>query len=205
MSSPKKRRKLTEAEWTKIVTLWELGQATQEELANMFDCTKQAIYMGLRNRGSVKGSKRHIVGDSMIEAAKSDAARQVEEIDSMKQRYIQYADLLAKLLIKAISDKAKSGLPVSDAKEDVVTLQKAAAAMETLRSSNYHLYGLNDPDQVTDEMPEIVMTEMTAEEIEAINKNFEIDDDGDRLSEMEELAAVDVDLPFDDDDEDDEE
>ena len=179
-----------------------IGYSFRERIKYLiFDTTQVTIANGLKARGAVRNSKAHLVGEAALEAAKSEASKRIEKVENMKDQYIKYANFLAQIMMKAINEKVQDRRPVSDAKDEVITIQKAAAALETLRSSNYHLYGLNDPDQINEEIPDMILTEMTADEIEEINRNFENIDGGNVKTSSMEIEDIEVELPFDEGDE----
>lgn len=185
-------KRLTPAQWSQIVVLWELGEATYEDLAETFEVSVTAIRKGLKARGSVKGSRAHEIGKAAEDMAKTDASKKVERIQKIKEKYLGWSDLLGKLTMKEVGDAVKDGLPISSKKESLVALNKAVANIKMLRDENFHLLGLYDENTQDEELPELVVGEYTAEELEAIQTNFDkIEDDlhaalGDDLEDEEE-------------------
>tara|TARA_R100001086_G_scaffold143632_3_gene75660 strand:- start:919 stop:1551 length:633 start_codon:yes stop_codon:yes gene_type:complete len=205
MTDTKKKRKytrLTPAQWETIVVLWELGKVTIAELSDMYPITEEGLRIGLKKRGAKKGSRAHEVGEAVVEASKADAQKRLEDIDKLKKQYIGYTDVVIKLTMREVSEALKAGVPVSTRKESLTALQKASAVISTLRREAYELYGLNDENAINEELPDLAITEYTPEELEKIRRGFEVIDDDDEEDEFAELDALDVDLPFDDEGED---
>lgn len=194
-----KYRRLTISQWEQIVVLWELGKATVEDLSVMFGVSTVSIRKGLKKRGAVKGIRSHEIAASAVEAAKSDAQKNMERIAQMKERFINYTDLIAKLTIKELSDATKGGVPLSTKRHDLQTLQRAASIISTVRNENYHLLGLYDENTITDELPEVGITEYTADEIEKIQRGF--DEVEETIGDVDEFDEDDLRLPFGDEDE----
>jgi hypothetical protein len=190
-------KKLSPAEWEQVVVLWELGKSTLAELSNLFGISKVALNKGLKNRGSVKGIRSHEIGTSALEAAKSDVQKNLERVASMKERYLGYSDLLAKLTMREITEAVRDKIPLANKRNDIQTLQRAASVMATLRNENFHLFGLYDEDTIKDELPEIGITEYSADEISKIQRGFEeVEDIIDTLDDDTDLK-----LPFGDEEE----
>ncbi|MCR9222945.1 MAG: hypothetical protein NXH70_02650 [Hyphomonas sp.] len=208
--TPKEKayRRLTLAQWSQIVALWEFGEATLEDLAKAFEVSETAIRKGLKTRGSVKGCRAHEVGNAVAEQAKSDAAARVEKITGMKEKYLGWSDLLGKLTMKEIGDAVKAGVPLEQKKNNLVALNKAVANISRLRDENYHLFGLYDDNPADEELPELIVGEYTAEELDKIRTNFdEIEDELREALEEEEDTDEEEDddvgkalvLPFEED------
>lgn len=192
-------RRLTPAQWSQIVALWEFGEATIEDLASAYEVSKTAIKKGLKNRGSIKGCRAHEVGNAVAEQAKTDAAARVEKITKMKEKYLGWSDLLGKLTMKEVGDAVKDGVPLEQKKNNLVALNKAVANISKLRDENFHLFGLYDDNPDDEELPELIVGEYTAEELDKIRTNFdEIED------ELREALGDDDDDPDDDLDDEDE-
>ena len=192
------------------MALWEFGEATIKDLAEAFEITESGLKKGLKARGSVKGSRAHEVGNAVAEQAKTDAAKRVQRIGEMKEKYIGWSDLISKLTMKEIGDAVKAKVPLGSKKENLVALNKAASTVSKMRDENFHLFGLYDENPDDEELPELVIGEYSAEEIEQIQSNFDqIEEElnaalGDDTEEEEDDddAGVALVLPFEEEDDD---
>lgn len=193
-------KRLTPAQWEQIVVLWEFGKTTAEDLAGVFEVSVTAIKKGLKKRGAVKGSRAHEVGEAAATAAKDAATERIERIGKMKDQYLGWNDLLAKLTIKEIHGALKEDKPLAGVKDNLLAINKAVANIKMLRDENYHLLGLYDENPEDEELPELVIGEYSAEELSAIQANYDaIEDDLDELLDEEDEAELeDLKLPFKD-------
>ena len=146
-----KYSRLSPSQWEQVVVLWELGKATYRELSQMFGISEENIRVGLKKRGAVKGSRAAEIGEAVVEASKDDIQKKLEEINRFKRRYIGFGDVISTLTIKEITEAVKAGVPLSTRKENLLALNKAASTLATLRSEGYHLHGLNDENQITED------------------------------------------------------
>jgi hypothetical protein len=188
-----KYARLTPAQWEIVTTLWELGKVTYRDLSEMFDITEESLRAGLKKRGAKKGSRVGEVGEAILEQSKAQTTLKLERIDAMKERYLSYGDVLGKLTMKEVTEAVRASAPLSTRKENIAAIQKAAAIMAVLRAESYHLLGLNDENAITEELPELGITEYTADELEQIRRGFELVEDDPLDDETFEL-----DLPFED-------
>lgn len=196
----RKWKQLTPAQWEQVVVLFEMGKVTVADLVQMFGISDVGLRKGLKKRGAVKGCRAHEIGQSAVEAAKSDAQKNFERISTMKERMLGYTDLIAKLTMREITEAVKSSTPLSTKRHDLQSLQRAMAVIQAARSENYHLLGLNDEFTPTEELPDIGIAEYSADEIDKIQRGF---DDQDEIldSQMSDIDDVDLALPFEDDEE----
>lgn len=195
-----KYRRLTDAEWAQIVTKFELGTHTVSDLAKEYNCHYNAISRGLNKRGARKGCRANEIAEVTADAAKDARRARLDEIESMKGRYLKYNDFIARLAMQQIQKKIAAGASIVDVKDEIRVLKDLATTIARTRDENYNLYGLYNDDVIDDELPELILTEYTPEELEAIQDRFE-----------EEAAAAlsrdtDADgagkMPFEEDDED---
>jgi hypothetical protein len=165
-----KAKRLNEAEWTEVVTLYELGKATKQDLADKFGISRQAIGQGIIARGAVYASKSKVVADAVIEAQKGEAAKRIEDIVAFKEKQRKMVEMIQNLTIKSITDKVRTSTPIADAKNDIMVLNKAMATIAAGRDELYELLDLyRDPDG-DKETEEFIISEYTTDEIDALNK-----------------------------------
>ena len=188
-----KYKRLTPAQWSQIVALWEFGEATIDDLAKAFEVNRSAISKGLKARGTTKGSRAHEVGNAVAEQAKTDAAKRVQRIGEMKEKYLGWSDLIGKLTMKEIGDAVKDKMPLSSKKDNLIALNKAAANIAKMRDENFHLFGLYDENPDDEELPDLAIAEYSAEELDAIQSNFDqIEDELREVLEEDETDDDDV-------------
>lgn len=167
--------------------LYERGEASQRELAEKYGVSRQAIQAGLAERGAVMGIRIDEVVSEAKDASEKARRQRIEDVTSMKQRYIQYNDLLAKMVIKKISEASKvGGMGLAALNAELLTLKTASYVFQKTRQEQFDLYDVSALDGDGDEMPELSVSTYTDEELnqiqaaneEAYNEHL-LGDDGD--------------------------
>lgn len=202
--APKKQRnkKLSERDWAQATALWESGEVTLPELAKKFDRHEQSFVQYFRRRGIKKGSKREKIMkkvEAQVEKqALSDAAIIAARIKETKEEHYKMASGLAKLTWAEILKAKQDGVPVGTAINNLKALESAMNVLKKAREERYSVLGLDRPDALDDnEVPELLISELTADQIEALRQRS--------FREVDELADVGVgDLEDNSDDSDDE-
>lgn len=194
-----KGKRLTEAEWATAKADYELGKATKQDLADEYGISRQAIAKGLAARGAVYGSKSKVVEDATIAAQKDEQVKRVEDIAAMKEKQRKMVEMVQNLTIKTITDQVRGtgsgSKPIGDVHKDIATLNKAMATIAAGRNELYHLYDLHrDPDGAN-ETEELIISEYSQDEIEALNKERLGVDPDEALAEV----ARSLDEPVEDD------
>lgn len=199
MSSKSKR--LTTAQWEAVKTKWELGTHTLQMLSDEYGISLTAIKAGLNKRGAKRGSRSHEVAEETAEQQKSERQRVAEQASRMKEKFLKYNDAIASIAMRKLMKQQADGKNLEGIKGEMETLRKAVAVISTARDENFHLLGLYKDDVSEEDLPEIVVSEMTAAELEAIQKSFDKESEV-ALSSEEEAFEEEPDLPFEDEEED---
>lgn len=163
--------RLTEAQWAEIKADYELGKATKSDLARKYGVTRQSIGKGLDARGAIYGSKSKAIENARLESEVDSARQKVAAIEDFKAKQLTMVTNLQNLALKVLGEKLKAGRPVSDAKTEINTIRSAMAILKMGRDEVYHLYDLyRDPDGA-EENEELIISEYSPDEIEAINNS----------------------------------
>jgi hypothetical protein len=194
-TAPKKH--LTPQEWEQIVILWESGTVTQQDLSDRFGISKPAISEGLNRRGASKGRRSKEFAKVTEDALKGEALRIAQEIGDFKKKYHTYGDFImqsAIIELQALRAKPRAERTKEENARVFSAIKYTAEVYANVRDNKFHLYDLyNDNDQ-EGELPDIGVTEYSAEELEAIQNKTEITlmDESDPLVEnaIEELSKM---------------
>jgi len=187
----KKTRRLTKAQWAEIKELYELGQATASELAARFDVSVQALSQYFKRHGIKAGSRAHEVAKkvaaSVTEASAEGASEFVTErrkrIEETKTEHYKMQSTLDKMIFNLAIKAAKEGVPVSTYLEDVKTYRQMKAALAIGRHERYVVLDAEgEIDQK--ELPELVIRELTDNEVVEIRNRTEDDDFAVELEEL---------------------
>lgn len=198
-SPPEKQKRLTEAEWAEAKALYETGRLSKTMLADKYGISRQSMGEGLNARGAVYGSKSKEIEQATVEAQKDASLRKAEEIDAMKEKQKKFVEMIQNLTVKAITDKAREGKPLADAKNDIVALRNAMMIVAQGRDELYHLYDLHREPDGAQQTEEFIVSEYTSEEIEILNKvRLGISADADNDLREIEASLQDQDTELDD-------
>ena len=196
----KPRARLTEKEWRQATTLYEAGEVTIEDLAKKFDRHPQSFIKRFKRDGIVKGSKsaalKAKVEEKVKEEAVNDAAIIAGRIKETKEEHYKMASALAKLTWAEVLKAKQDGVPVGAALNNLKALDTAMAVLKKAREERYAVLGLDRPDAIDEnDVPELVIQELTAEQIAALReRNF-----NDIVEVDEELEGLELPKPDSDD------
>jgi len=160
-----KYKTLTPLEYGKAKRLYELGSSTLTELAEQFGVKPQSLHERFGRDGVVKGSRVAEVLEKMDTAISNEAEVSARRITETKEQHYKYAEAIAKMTMQSIINARSNGKAISTADADISALGKAAKALEITRRERYTLLGLDSDGIDPNEIDEILITEMTQEQI----------------------------------------
>lgn len=176
---------------------------TLPELARRFDRHPQSFFKYFKNHGIKKGAKaqklKAKVEAKVEEQAVNDAAIIAARIKETKEEHYKMASGLAKLTWAEVLKAKQDGVPVAAALNNLKALDTAMAVLKKAREERYAVLGLDRPDAIDEnDVPELVIQELTAEQIAALReRNFNDIHDVDEELEGLEMPAE-PDKPGDD-------
>lgn len=189
----RKWRHLTATEWQTIRVIWESGNCTAGELSKRFSVHPETIIRKMKKLGAVKGSasKRYVsqVQSRMQEKINGTADELAERIRETKENFYKWNKTLAVLAMKEIADAKNSGKPMSAITQNLRTYEVASNIVAKTRSETYSLLGLDKDDGGPKELPDLLISEMTADEVEQVRNRME---DEDLLEAAAALAVEDM-------------
>lgn len=167
-------KKLSVKEWTEIEELWASGEVTLAELAEKFGMNASYLSQALAKRGIEKGSKADLYKEKYVEAIEeelvSDAAMNIRRIKETKDEHYQYSRTIAKLIYARVAQAVRDAVPVSTAKDDILTLKNAMSALQLARVDRWAITGLDKEPDAGDEIPVLPIEEFTDEEIKQLQQ-----------------------------------
>ena len=171
-------QRLTATQWEEIKAHWAMGTKTIDELGRMYQKDAVHLWRRLRDAGIKKGQDAPQAGDNVraavIDQSKTDARRIVET----KEQSYAYVEGLSKLIMSKIVDANRNG-KLGSIEGEIKTLERAMNAIARGRSERWVLLGLDKLKDDDAEIPELIVQEMTAKEIEKAKRQFnqsELDD-----------------------------
>jgi len=174
------KNRLTVKQWAEAEALWESGSVTYEDLMKKFGLAQSSFERHFKKRGIVKGSKaaaiKEKIDEKLAAAAIDEATIIAARIKETKEQHYTMSANLSKLAYAEILQAKKDGQPVAVAMNNLKALDKAMDVLAKARAERYTILGLDRPDAVNpDELPELVISELTAEQIEELRKRDEAD------------------------------
>ena len=172
METPKRKyKKLSPATWAEVRAVWEIGEATLEELAEQHGVTTRTLQAHFEKNKTIKGSKAREIAAAVQEAVFADNFFD-QETRVQKYRETRLADYnnAAKIesLIMAQLEAAQTDPSAGGAKAAIKRLSLAAQALQRTSAMKQKAIGVvHDPE----ELPVIRFENLTEEDIEEIRKN----------------------------------
>jgi hypothetical protein len=188
-------RRLTVSQRAEAIALWEAGEITLEGLAKKYGKSRQAFIRLFDKEGVKKGSKSaettKRVTDAVEAGLTDNAAETAKRIRDTKEEHYRMSSTLAKLTWKIIADAQTKGEAIGTKLNDMKALQMASNVLKTVREERYAVLGLNEKVHDDDTpLPDLVIRELTEEQIKIMQQTPEGDPDGDLDMEMPEMGFV---------------
>lgn len=205
-ASAAKRSVLTLKQWAEVTALWENGGVTLADLAAKFGCAVSTFERHFKKHAVVKGAKVPALKkkiDVRLENASIDEATILAaRIKETKESHYTMVSNLGKLAWNEILQTKKDGAPLAVAMNNLKSIDIATNILKKVREERYAVLGLDRPDAVDPaELPELVISELTAEQIQELRdrdhsemdeftKPLIIDDDDDSEDEDDSNGVI---------------
>lgn len=172
--------RLTPKQWAEAEALWESGEVTLDDLASKFGKSRATMQRHFRQHGIHRGANaeanKAIIKKAVQDTAIDDATILANRIRETKEDHYKMATAIAKLTWSEIMTAKKEEKPLSQIKDNLKSLESAMKILAAARAERYALLGLNADIEDDDEgLPELVISELTAEQIEEMRKKDEDD------------------------------
>lgn len=163
----RKGNRLTEREWSQICVAWESGGIRGGDLAKMYNITPESLSRGLKKRGAVYGKHAAAIAKQVAEAAQDDVSITIRRAKETREEHYKIARYLAKLSASKIQRAEKGEMTYARAEEELRPIMNAMKVNQLARAECWVLLGLDKDDAlVSDDMPELMIREMTPDEVE---------------------------------------
>ncbi|MDY7537603.1 hypothetical protein QN372_00425 [Undibacterium sp. RTI2.1] len=199
-TSSTKKSRLTAKQWAEAETLWAAGNITYEGLTKRYGLHRSSFERHFRSKKVIKGStsaaQSRAVAAKVAEASIGEATVIAARIKETKEEHYKMAAGLAKLTWAEILKANQSGSPVAVALNNLKALDSAMNVLKKAREERWAVLGLDRPDAVDpDELPELIVSELTSEQIKELR-----DRDLTELDSAEPSQAGDSDAQSNEDD-----
>lgn len=187
-----KRRYPTASEWAEAEALWATGDVTLDELAEIIGVSTTSISLHMKKAKITKGAKaeehRKKVAEKIASEALGDINEHSQRIKETKDEHYNLSKAIAKLTWQEIKKAKEDKTPLGAIQPNLKSLEIAMNIITKAQQARWQVLGLDRPDAVDDsELPELEISELTAQDIETLReRNFndplelepiEIDDD----------------------------
>lgn len=165
-------------EWAEAEALWESGNITLSELSKRFGRAEETFSRHFASHGIKKGSKqaqsaemvKEEVSKNIIDEAKVLSTR----IRESKEEHYKMTTVITKLVMNEVLSAQKSGMPLEAKSNNIKALKDAMSVVKMAREERWAILGLDDPNTLNeDELPELMISEMTAQQIEEMHRRQE--------------------------------
>ena len=172
------RRYPTASEWAEAEALWATGDVTLDDLASIVGVSQTSVSLHMKKAGITKGEKadehRKRVAEKVAETALGDISEHSQRIKETKDEHYSMAKGIAILTWNEIKKAKQERTPFGAIAPNLKSLEIAMNVITKAQQARWQVLGLDRPDAVDDnELPELTISELTAEEIAALrDRNF---------------------------------
>ncbi len=186
--SKRKYTKLSSGAWAEVEGLWQSGEATLAELSETFGPSARALQNRFAKVGITKGEKAAALATAVrqeVELASPDQL--VERAKDIRERSYLNALTVENLVMAQLQLAEHDPSLVLRAGAAIKMLSLAAASLERLHTLKKSALGLDRDSGIADELPQIVIRDLTDEEMTSMRESAKAEDEPDDLpSEIEE-------------------
>lgn len=172
-SSPGYRR-LSALEWSEIEAVYALGDATGAELAKKYAISERAISRHMEKKGIRHGmsaaARDAEIKRKLAEETADDVAKRAMRIRKTKEDHYKWSEALAGLTMQEILEAKKAKSSLSSIGNNLRALRIAAETLSRLRDERYQVLDVEAGDN-GDELPELVIRNLTADQIKRIQED----------------------------------
>lgn len=197
MSEETPTKKLTDAQWAEIVTLYELGEHSAADLSKRFGVTPSALSQHFKKNGIVKGSRSGEIAKAVEKEVKAAHVAAVVTFESKRRQRIEetrentylFLDNISKSAMKLLVEAGKASLPPASVYADLKALRLAAAIVEQTRVGRLDVLQANrDIDE--ESLPNLVIDDLTDDDIKAHHARNEAESDDDILPSVDDEDEI---------------
>lgn len=177
-------RPLNAAQKAEAIALWKSGTVTLDDLAERFKKDRTTFLRLFKEEGVQKGETeaetKKKVEEAVEHAIVDDATVLATRIKDTKDEHYKMSAGLAKLTWNVIRQAAQEKRSPATYAGDMKALKDAAMTLKLVREERYAVLGINADDDNDDKpLPDLMIQELTAEDIKEMHRKSaqESDDD----------------------------
>lgn len=167
-------RQLTASQRAEATALWRSGTVTLDDLAKQFKKSR-STFINLFKKDDVKkgadsAETEKRVAEAVAVSIVGDATKLAERIKDTKEDHYKYATGIAKLAWQLLVKAKQDGMPVGSVTNDMKALQSTITILRMAREEKYAVLGIRPEDDDADKpLPDLVIQELTQEDIQAMH------------------------------------
>lgn len=190
----KARSKFTPLKKAEARELWETASMTLDGIAAHIGIGRSSVSRYFKEAGIKHGARLKEAEEElrrkMLEESAAKAALHLERVSETKDQHYSWATAIARLTMAQIIKAQKDKASLASVANEIKTLEKVTAVLHNAMQQRYKALGIDKIDEDPGDLPELLVTELTANEIEEM-RNQKDEDDADDLSDEErELAEA---------------
>ena len=175
-------KRLTSTQKAEAIALWKSGSVTLDDLAKKFKKDRGTFARLFREEGITKGETRAETERKVKEAVETalidDAAELARRIKDTKEEHYKFAKGISTLAWSMVVKAQKEGTPYAVLLNDMKTLEMATRVFKMSREEKYSVLGIREDDDNEDKpLPDLVVQELTAQDIKELHERSLMADD----------------------------
>jgi NACalpha-BTF3-like transcription factor len=190
VAAPIRRVVLNTAKKAEAIAFWKAGTMTLEELSKKYKVNVRTLSRLFERVGAKKNDTgditKKIVETAVENSLINDANIYAQRVKDTKEEHYKMATTLAKLIYAKVITQQKENKAMGAIAGDIKTLHLAIMAIKVSREERYATLGIHADDVAEDRpLPDLIVQELTAEDIREMSKdNMVTDDDLDLDGDM---------------------
>lgn len=198
MTRPKRKYvRLLPSKWAELRAYWESGDHGLAELSDRYGVSPRAIQSHLSKLGSIKGAKAAemaaVVQKEIFKDELGDRDTLVFRARETRETTYANATTIVDLMMAQLQIAQKNPAQAFKAATAVKMLSLAAATLERVQAVKLRALGLDKENAMPDELPVLILRDLTSTELEALREPDEGDDENDLGCPLAPLASADAD------------
>ena len=166
-------RQLSAKELAEIREIYELGLLNLTELAERYKVSRSGIDQMLKREGLIYGSKAAAATREQLSDLDDDLDLVIARAKECRDNTYKWSTLLSKLAIKKVhaAELSENGYTWDQAEQEIRVLQSAMRVVGDGRKERYTVLGLDREDLLTDDLPELNISEMSESDILEVKRD----------------------------------
>jgi len=159
---------ISASDWAVIMTAYQRGEKTPNELAEEYGVHVKTITRGLRERSATRVSDlTESIGTDEDDAARKEREERVKSAKAQQETFAKYNSAIVGMTMRRLSDGEKNG-DLRLKGQEILVLKNAGAIVARARQENWEILRIEDVLEGEESLPDLNVGEYTPEELEGI-------------------------------------